>query len=129
MLSNYGVAFCSMTQGASNACQTIMQSYFPMLDGPPGSGIVGIESGQSNPYPFVLPDPMTAGGLAQGVCLNGSKTISNQNVGFACALPSNPPTALTNWNESGQGSLSPVTVSVPFKLNQVNGAYPSEVYF
>jgi len=77
MVSNYGIAFCSSQANASNSCNTIMQTYFPMLDGPPGSGIQGIQSGQTNPYPFLMPDMETAGDLAQGICLSANKTISN----------------------------------------------------
>lgn len=72
---------------------------------------------------------MTAGGLAQGVCLSTGNVIPSNPTDFTCALSTNPPTALTQWNIAGQGSLSAVPVGEPFALNKVNGSYPKELYF
>ncbi len=40
-LSNMSTVFCSSNSTSPAYCNTILQSYFPMLDGPLGSGLTG----------------------------------------------------------------------------------------
>lgn len=72
---------------------------------------------------------MTAGVLAQGICLSANKTIPNQVNEFTCASSTNPATALQTWNQQGAATMSLVPVGAPFPLKQSNGKYPTESYF